>query len=152
MGRFATGVTVVTTVTQDGVHGMTASGFMSVSLEPPLVLVSLGRCKMADLLRVSDRYAVNVLGEEQESISCHFAGQSRLHGDIEFEWNAGLPYLPDALAHIGCRIVDRHPAGDHTLFIGEVERLEHRNGTPLLFYTGDYRSLHVGTPHEVFFY
>jgi flavin reductase (DIM6/NTAB) family NADH-FMN oxidoreductase RutF len=150
MGRFATGVTVVTAQDSDGVHGMTANGFMSVSLDPALVLISLGNCRMRSLLEDLDRYAINVLSEDQEDVSAHFAGQPRLD-DVEFDDWAGYAFVPGAVAHIGARIVDRHMAGDHELIIGEVESLRFRDGRPLLFYTGGYRQLHVGLTDEVFF-
>ena len=75
MGRFATGVTVVTTVEKETVHGMTANGFLSVSLRPPLVLVSLGRCRMNEMLPRSGRYGVSVLSHEQRHFAAHFAAQ-----------------------------------------------------------------------------
>lgn len=150
MGRFATGVTVVTAQDNDGVHGMTANGFMSVSLDPALVLISLGNCRMRTRLETLDRYAINVLSEDQEDVSAHFAGQPRLD-DVQFDEWQGFAFVPGAVAHIGARIVDRHVAGDHELIIGEVEALRFRDGRPLLFYTGGYRQLHVGLTDEVFF-
>lgn len=150
MGRFATGVTVVTAQDSAGVHGMTANGFMSVSLDPPLVLISLGNCRMRGLLENLDRYAINVLSEDQEDVSAHFAGQPRLE-NVQFDEWKGFAFVPGAVAHIGARIVDRHVAGDHELIIGEVEALRFRDGRPLLFYTGGYRQLHVGLTDEVFF-
>ncbi|MFD4254147.1 flavin reductase family protein [Amycolatopsis thermoflava] len=151
MGRFATGVTVITTRTTDGhVHGMTANGFLSVSLDPPLILVSLGACTMARHLEAGDRYAVTVLSAEQEEVSRHFGGRPSL--SVEFASEGGFDFVPGGLAFIGCRIVDRHPAGDHTLFLGEVEHLAYRDGAPLLFYTGSYRTLHAGLTEDVFFY
>ncbi len=150
MGRFATGVTVVTAQDGDDTYGMTANGFMSVSLDPALVLISLGACRMRTRLESIDRYAINVLSEDQEDLSAHFAGQPRLDS-VEFEEWKGYAFLPGAVAHIGARIVDRHVAGDHELIIGEVEALRFRDGRPLLFYTGGYRQLHVGLTDEVFF-
>ncbi|GHE86646.1 flavin oxidoreductase [Amycolatopsis deserti] len=151
MGRFATGVTVITTRTADGgVHGMTANGFLSVSLEPPLILVSLGACTMARHLTEGDRYAVTVLSADQEDVSRHFGGRPCV--DVRFDSRGAYDFIPGGLASIGCRVVDRHPAGDHTLFLGEVEHLEYRDGAPLLFYTGSYRTLHAGLTEDVFFY
>ncbi|MDQ0382202.1 flavin reductase family protein [Amycolatopsis thermophila] len=150
MGRFATGVTVVTTRTAGGVHGMTANGFLSVSLDPPLILVSLGACTMARHLHAGDRYAVTVLSSDQEEVSRHFGGRPSV--DVRFDVRGRFDFIPGGLAFVGCRIVDRHPAGDHTLFLGEVEHLDHRDGTPLLFYTGSYRTLNVGLTEDVFFY
>ncbi len=141
MGRFATGVTVVTTTHRDTIHGMTANAFLSVSLRPPLVLVSLGRCRMSEMLPRTGRYGVSVLASDQEQFAAHFAGQRASAVDPTFVWEHDLPLLDGALAHVGCRVVDVHPAGDHVLWIGEVEHLYHREGEPLLFYTGRFGTL-----------
>jgi flavin reductase (DIM6/NTAB) family NADH-FMN oxidoreductase RutF len=142
MGRFATGVTVVTTTHRDTIHGMTANAFLSVSLRPPLVLVSLGRCRMSEMLPRTGRYGVSVLASDQEQFAAHFAGQRESAVPPEFVWENDLPLLDGALAHVGCRVVDVHAAGDHVLWIGEVEHLSHRDGEPLLFYTGRFGTLH----------
>ena len=136
MGRFATGVTIVTTIDGDTVHGMTANGFLSVSLRPPLVLVSLGRCRMNEMLPKTGRYGISVLANDQHHFAAHFAAQRASPVEPRFIWREGLPLLDGALAHVACRIVDAHRAGDHVLWIGEVEHLYHRDGEPLLFYTG----------------
>jgi flavin reductase (DIM6/NTAB) family NADH-FMN oxidoreductase RutF len=141
MGRFATGVTVITTIDRDTIHGMTANGFMSVSLRPPLVLVSLGRCRMNEMLPRTKRYGVSVLAHDQEHFAAHFAARRRSAVEPTFAWHEGLPLLDGALAHLVCRVVDIHPAGDHVLWIGEVEHLHHRDGAPLLFYTGRFGTL-----------
>jgi flavin reductase (DIM6/NTAB) family NADH-FMN oxidoreductase RutF len=144
MGRFATGVTVVTTVEKDVVHGMTANGFLSVSLRPPLVLVSLGRCRMNEMLPRSGRYGVSMLAHDQQHFAAHFAAQKASAVEPTFVWQEGFPLLEGALAHLGCRVVDVHRAGDHVLWIGEVEYISHRDDEPLLFYTG-----HFGTMREI---
>jgi flavin reductase (DIM6/NTAB) family NADH-FMN oxidoreductase RutF len=141
MGRFATGVTVVTTTDREVIHGMTANAFLSVSLHPPLVLVSLGRCRMSEMLPRAGRYGVSVLAHDQEHFAAHFAAQRVSPVEPAFVWHHGLPLLSGALAHIACRVVDVHPAGDHVLWIGEVEHLHHRDGEPLLFYTGRFGTL-----------
>jgi flavin reductase (DIM6/NTAB) family NADH-FMN oxidoreductase RutF len=141
MGRFATGVTVVTTVERGAAHGMTANGFLSVSLRPPLVLVSLGRCKMNELLPRSSRYGVSVLAQDQRHFAAHFAAQKASPVEPTFAWQNGVPLLEDALAHLVCRVVDVHRAGDHVLWIGEVEYLDHREDEPLLFYTGRFGTM-----------
>ncbi len=141
MGRFATGVTIVTTTHRDMIHGMTANAFLSVSLRPPLVLVSLGRCRMSEMLPRTGRYGVSVLASDQEHFAAHFAGQRVSPIDPEFVWHKDLPLLDGALAHVGCRVVDVHAAGDHVLWIGEVEHLHHRDGEPLLFYRGRFGTL-----------
>jgi flavin reductase (DIM6/NTAB) family NADH-FMN oxidoreductase RutF len=144
LGRFASGVTVVTTALEGQVHGMTANAFVSVSLDPPLVLVSIdNRARMREWLQHSRRYAVNILAREQEAVAQHFAGRPQSQPCFSFTWKEGLPLLDKALAHLLCRVVDMHPAGDHTLYIGLVEALEAHDGQPLLFYTGGYRCLEV---------
>lgn len=148
MGRFATGVTVVTTTHRGTIHGMTANAFLSVSLRPPLVLVSLGRCRMSEMLPRTGRYGVSVLASDQEHFAAHFAGQRVSPVDPEFVWQDDLPLLAGALAHVGCRVVDVHAAGDHVLWIGEVEHLSHRDGEPLLFYTGRFGTLHEVSDRE----
>jgi flavin reductase (DIM6/NTAB) family NADH-FMN oxidoreductase RutF len=141
MGRFATGVTVITTVHRDTIHGMTANAFLSVSLRPPLVLVSLGRCRMGEMLPRTKRYGVSVLSHDQEQFAAHFAAQRESPTPPTFAFHDGVPLLDGALAHLVCRVVDVHPAGDHELWIGEVEHLDERDGEPLLFYTGRFGTL-----------
>ena len=99
MGRFATGVTVVTTAQRDHVHGMTANGVMSVSLDPPLVVVSLGASRMDELLPKTRRYGISVLGAEQEELAMHFAGRPVEDLAPRFTWWKELPFLEGALAH-----------------------------------------------------
>ncbi len=141
MGRFATGVTVVTTMHRETIHGMTANAFLSVSLRPPLVLVSLGRCRMSEMLPRTGRYGISVLASDQQHFAAHFAGQSVSPVEPAFAWHEQLPLLDGALAHVACKVIDVHPAGDHVLWIGEVEHLWHREGEPLLFYTGRFGTL-----------
>jgi flavin reductase (DIM6/NTAB) family NADH-FMN oxidoreductase RutF len=144
LGRFASGITVVTTVHEDAIHGMTANAFVSVSLDPPLVLVSIdNRANMHRILPESRRYGVSILSDKQEDLSQHFAGRPKEGGEIPFVERHGIPLLEGALAHLVCRVVDIHPAGDHTLYIGQVEYLDYDSGAPLLFYTGTYRNLEV---------
>jgi flavin reductase (DIM6/NTAB) family NADH-FMN oxidoreductase RutF len=144
LGHFATGVTVITTAHEGQVHGMTANAFMSVSLDPPLVLVSIdNRTRMREWLGRSRRYAVNILSSEQEAVAQHFAGRPQKNLAVSFLWKEGLPLLEKALAHLLCHVKEIHPAGDHTLYIGLVEALEAHEGLPLLFYSGNFRCLEV---------
>jgi flavin reductase (DIM6/NTAB) family NADH-FMN oxidoreductase RutF len=143
LGRFATGITVITTRQHGKVIGMTANAFISVSLEPPLILVSVDRkAHMHQALLQAERYAVSMLAEDQQSLRNHFAGRNNDHTAIRFEERLEMPVVADCIAYIVAKIVEAHPAGDHTLFIGEVEFLEHRPGNPLLYYSGQYRHLH----------
>ena len=141
MGRFATGVTVVTTVERDVIHGMTANSFLSVSLRPPLVLVSLGRCRMNEMLARTSWYGISVLAADQEHFAAHFAAQEPSPVEPSFVWEHAVPVLDGALAHVVCRVVDCYRAGDHVLWIGQVEHMQHRDGLPLLFYTGRFGTL-----------
>ncbi len=143
MGRFATGVTVVTVARgPEQVHGMTANSFTSVSLDPMLILVCVGRNALAlTLLRAQKRFGVNILAEDQRSLSEYFA-RTEQNGDVPFERTAqGTPLLKTCLARLECQVIAAHEAGDHTIFLGQVETLETRDGRPLLFYSGEYRQL-----------
>jgi flavin reductase (DIM6/NTAB) family NADH-FMN oxidoreductase RutF len=141
LGRFCTGVTVVTTADHHGadVHAMTANAFTSVSLDPPLVLVSIDhRTRMHRLLPSTRRYGVSVLAADQERIALHFAGRPlSAHGEL-FDWGSNIPFVRDAVAHVGCTLHDMHEAGDHTLYLGRVEHLDSRPGNPLLFHLGTF--------------
>jgi flavin reductase (DIM6/NTAB) family NADH-FMN oxidoreductase RutF len=145
LGTFATGVTVVSTRAladgEDRVHGMTANGFMSVSLDPALVVVSIASsARMCALLDASGRYGVSVLSREQETVSRHFAGRPA-EREITLTEVDGMPLVAEAMTHVVAEIVDAHPAGDHTLFVGRVSHFAHRPGEPLIFHSGAYRTL-----------
>lgn len=140
LGRFASGVTVVTTLHENRPHGMTANAFVSVSLNPPLVLVSVdNRATLHRLLPVTRRYGVSVLAEDQEVLSNHFAGRTAEGVRLEFTERLGVPLLAGAIAYFVVKVVDAHAAGDHTLFIGEVEHFEAGEGRPLIFHAGQYQ-------------
>lgn len=142
LGRFATGVTVITAVHEERPHGMTANAFVSVSLTPPLVLISLdNRSNMHRILPVTGRFGVSVLAEHQEQLSTHFAGRPQEGLQIPFVLRADIPLIDEAVAYFVARVVNVHPAGDHTLYIGEVEHFEAREDRPLLFHAGKYRRL-----------
>ena len=146
LGRFASGVTVVTARDDTGTdHGMTVSAFSSVSLEPPLVLACIAHdASMHDVLKHRDRIGVNVLCSTQEHLSRRFADEDetdRFDGIGYSRGESGVALLDDALAHIEARVVARHEAGDHTVFIAEVESAAPRDGRPLLYYRGGYAQL-----------
>lgn len=142
MGKFATGVTVVTTKLEDELHGMTANAFMSVSLDPKLVVVSIGyKARFLSKVRESKKFAVNILSAEQKEMSMVFAGQLKDEVEINFEELAGLPVLPGALAQVSCEVVSEYGEGDHTLFIGKVLDIKLNDGEPLIFFAGKYREL-----------
>ena len=146
LGRFASGITVITTVDADGRDvGMTASAFSSVSLQPPLVQVCVDRtASMFDALLHAERFGVSVLADEQEALSRRFAAvesSHRFEGIGYTRGDSGVVLLDDALAQLECRIASRMEAGDHVIFLGEVERATARDARPLLYYRGGYAQL-----------
>lgn len=139
MGRFATGVTVIATKTDDGEHGMTANAFMSVSLNPKLVTVSIdNRANMLNKIKESGTFSVNILSYDQKNISMHFAGQKEMEEEIPFELVEDIPIIKGSLASVVCNVHESVVAGDHTLFLGEVIDLKLNDGEPLTFYSGKY--------------
>jgi flavin reductase (DIM6/NTAB) family NADH-FMN oxidoreductase RutF len=144
LGRFATGVSVVTAIADGKTHAMTANAFVSVSLNPPLVLVSVdNRSNMHRILPAAQRYGVSVLAENQRTLSDYFAARAAGRVEVRFISRAHTALLPGAVAYVAAKVVDAHPAGDHTLYIGLVEYCECREDKPLLFYAGKYHQLHV---------
>ena len=143
LGMFTTGVTVITTLKGEQVHGMTANAFMSVSLDPPLVLVSIDRrTRMCGLLYEGSRYGVSVLCESQSALSDRFAGRAA-NGTPEpsFELVRDTPLVEGALAHFVARVERSYWGGDHSLFLGRVQYARQHPGTPLLFHGGRYERL-----------
>ena len=141
MGKFATGVTVLTTENEGVPHGMTANGFMSVSLDPKLVVISIGhKAKFLEKVQASGKFAVNILADDQEHYSRHFAGRPG-EEPVVFNQLEGLPVLDGVVAQIACQVVSTHVEGDHTLFIGQVLDLQLTDKEPLLFFSGQYRQL-----------
>jgi len=142
LGRFASGVTVITASYEGQTHGMTANAFVSVSLDPPLVLVSLdNRSYMHRVLPSAGYYGVSVLAENQERLSNHFAGRTVEGLHIRFITRNDVPLLEGAVAYFAVKVIDVHPAGDHTLYVGHVQHFESRDDKPLLFYAGRYQLL-----------
>jgi flavin reductase (DIM6/NTAB) family NADH-FMN oxidoreductase RutF len=140
LGMFATGVTVITILKGEQVHGMTANAFMSVSLDPPLVLVSIDRrTKMCGLLYEGSHYGVSVLCETQSALSDRFAGRAANGAaDPRFDLVRETPLVDGALAHFVARVERSYWGGDHSLFLGRVEYARQHSGAPLLFHGGRY--------------
>jgi flavin reductase (DIM6/NTAB) family NADH-FMN oxidoreductase RutF len=144
LGMFATGVTVITTLVSEQIHGMTANAFMSVSLEPPLVLISVDRrTKMCSLLHQECRFGVSVLADGQRALSDQFAGRAADGGPApSFALVHDAPLVEGAAAHFVARIDRSYWGGDHSLFLGRVEYARFtQNARPLLFHGGQYGSL-----------
>ncbi|WP_227001388.1 flavin reductase family protein [Pulveribacter suum] len=147
LGMFATGVTIVTTRGADGVPvGLTASSFNSVSLAPPLVLWSLAhKTSSHDVFFASGHYAIHVLAVEQRALAERFAtrGVDRFAGLPWSEGAGGAPLLPGAAAVFECVNRSQYTEGDHTIFVGQVERCSHRAGaSPLLYHGGMFYTEH----------
>ncbi|GGL73257.1 flavin reductase family protein [Halocalculus aciditolerans] len=152
MGEFATGVTVVTLPGENGTpHGITVNAFASLSLDPPLVLVSLDHGTEAHRILAdgdADSYAVNILAHDQRGLAEHFAGMT--DGDADpFETEhttteaTGAPVFTDSLAYVDCTIHDTIEEGDHTLYVGRAERADTPNpdADPLTFHRGDWGTI-----------
>jgi flavin reductase (DIM6/NTAB) family NADH-FMN oxidoreductase RutF len=142
-GRFATGIAVATVTGADGKpYGLTVNSFTSVSCCPPLVLICVDyRCNALPHFRSSSYYAVNVLAEDQRNVSVRFSRREidRFDG---IDWRLGhlpVPVLGGCLAVMECSVSQVVEAGDHAIFIGEVEHTEFSEGKPLLYYASSYR-------------
>ncbi|WOH18944.1 styrene monooxygenase/indole monooxygenase family protein [Paenarthrobacter sp. GOM3] len=144
LGQFATGVTVVTTVAADGRKvGMTANSFTSVSMEPPLVLwCPSKRAPSLGDFEDATHFAINILASDQHVLSRQFAtpATDKFAGTETTEGIAGVPLLNGAVATFQCRTVSRHDAGDHVIYVGEVEGYNHDGGAPLVFHAGKYHA------------
>lgn len=145
MGHFATGVTVITTVNKDGqMLGLTANAFSSVSLDPPLCLISVDKkAESYGSFEESRVFTVNILASDQEALSRKFAvsGGNKFEG-VAYRIGAnGAPILDGALAYIECKLYAAYDGGDHTIYLGEVQQAEITEGKPLLFFRGGYREI-----------
>lgn len=144
LGRFASGVTVITASGDRGECGMTVSAFCSLSLSPPLVLLCIDHdARMYDVLQSASHFAVNVLEASQEVLARRFSDQDveRFDGVGFHPGQSGAPILDDVLAWMECRRADSFPGGDHTIFTGVVEVAGSRAGEPLIVYRGGYTQL-----------
>jgi flavin reductase (DIM6/NTAB) family NADH-FMN oxidoreductase RutF len=146
LGCFATGVTVVTTVTDAGEPvGLTANSFSSVSLDPPLILFCLDRASHnLDAFRAAGRFAVNVLGDDQRDLSVRFSTtiDDRWDGVAWERWETGAPVLNGCLAALDCETEAIHEGGDHVIIVGRVQRLAATtDGKPLLYFRGNYATV-----------
>lgn len=145
MGHFATGVTVITSLRASGeMHGLTANAFSSVSLVPPLLLICVDKkAESYPCFEESKVFTVNILSAEQEALSRKFAvsGGNKFEG-VSYRVGAnGVPILDGAVAYLECRLSGSMDAGDHTIYLGEIEQAETHEAKPLLFFRGGYREL-----------
>ncbi len=149
VSRFASGVTIITTAWQGEMHGITASAFSSLSLDPLQVLVCIRReSRLTEMISASGVFAVNILAAEHRDLSDYFARPGRPPAPLNdpgLPFRVGLtgaPILGDALAYLDCRLANAHPGGDHTIFIGNVHATGHADDRPpLVYWQGSYREV-----------
>lgn len=146
MARWPSGVTILTTRAGERIHGMTVSDFSGASLSPPLVSVCCNRESITTrLIAEAGCFAVNVLAADQQALSNRFASKKledvRFEG-LEFERGpTGAPLIPGAVVNMDCRLVATHDAGDHVIYLGEIEAAQVHDREPLLYWDGAYRHL-----------
>jgi len=145
LSRFASGVTVATTLDADGnPHGLTVSAFCSVSLSPPLVLICIERSAPShDAFVECGAFVVNILHETQDTISQQFATPAidKFDAIPSRAGIEGIPVLEESLATLECRLRYHHDGGDHSIFVGEVETITVSDGVPLIYFKGQYNGL-----------
>jgi len=146
LGTFTTGITIVTTLDEEGnPYGITVNSFASVSLEPPLVLWSIGRdSDHHEIFEQTDYFAIHVLHEKQQALSEHFA-TTKVDKFSDLSWQKGeygSPILEEYGSCFQCRTEDRYAGGDHTIIVGHVEIFHTQNKCqPLVFHKGQYQKL-----------
>ncbi len=146
LSRFATGVSIVTTLFQNRPYGLTVNAFTSVSLDPPLILICIWRnAKTHGRIRKTGFFAVNILSSTQRELSELFARKDVKNEDrfksVTFAKDfTGAPVINHCIAYLDCKVVAQHHTGDHTIFVGEVKacRIREEEAKPLLYYKSQY--------------
>lgn len=142
MGKFATGITIVSINDNNEYRGMTVNAFMSISLNPKLIAVSIDEnAGMYDKLKNTTKFGVSMLKEEQKDLSMIFARQKEKDRVIEFIVRDDVPVIKDALATLSCEVDQKVKAGDHLILIAKVTDITIQDGSPILYYGGKYRSM-----------
>lgn len=156
MGRFATGVAVITTEHNGQRHGMTVNSLTSVSLDPPMLLVCFIRgSRTATAISRAARFGVNVLSARQEAISNHFARRGEDHfAEVPLtNGPLGVPLITNAIAQLVCTVAREIDGGDHLIVLGDIVYIHHRDGKPLCFFSGTYGDFHDrGNPAEFWYF
>lgn len=150
MRRFATGVTIVTSVGDDGrVHGFTANAFASVTADPPMLLICVNRSAQSHpLISAAGRFCVNILTLDQQAVAERFAKsgvEDRFEGLVWHAGTTGSPVIDGSLAYFDCTLAEEHSAGTHTIFLGTVVECGSNDGTPLGYFDGSYRDFSCAT-------
>ncbi|MGN8644792.1 flavin reductase family protein [Gracilibacillus sp. HCP3S3_G5_1] len=141
MSKFATGITVVTSEFDDDIHGMTVNAFMSVSLEPQLITISLdSKTKLYQNVDKIKRFGISILREQQQEVSMIFAKQIKKEFN-DFTTFDGIPVIANSLTTLACTLVNTVEAGDHLLMIAEVDKIKIDEGNPILYYDSTYKRI-----------
>ena len=147
LGRFATGVTVITAPSPTGGIGMTANSFSSVSLDPALVLWAPSKTSLRyPFFETATHFAIHVMGEDQKDIAMRFAKQGDAFEGLSVHLSDnGVPLIDTCLARFECTTSALHDAGDHAIMVGQVEQVMLKTGSPLVFANGQFGSFHPET-------
>jgi flavin reductase (DIM6/NTAB) family NADH-FMN oxidoreductase RutF len=144
MAQFASGVTVVTTELDGTLYGMTVASFASLSLDPPLVLICVGRAMQThSAIAGAGRFGVSILGQDQQQLSNHFASklEDKFSGVDYRVGDSGVPLLNGAICTLECSVAGQLDGGDHSIFTGLVERADTSESAPLVYFRSGYRQL-----------
>ena len=142
MGKFATGITIVSIDYHGEILGMTVNAFMSVSLEPRLIAISIDeKASMYNKLQETQKFGLSILAEDQKEISMIYAKQMKKDREISYSMLDDIPVISDSIATLSCHVKDTAKAGDHVIFIAEVTDLTVKEKEPILFFGGEYRTI-----------
>ena len=142
MGMFATGITIVTAEYKGKMMGITVNAFMSVSLDPKLIAISIDEnASMYTKLQETKQFGLSILQEEQKELSMIFSKQMEKDREIPYIAQGDVPVIEDSIATLSCKVMDTAKAGDHMIFIAEVTDIKVKTGDPVLFYGGKYRTI-----------
>ena len=142
MGKFATGITVVTVDYENEIMGMTVNAFMSISLDPKLIAISIDEsASMYDILQETKKFGVSILTKNQKDLSMIFAKQIEEDREINFLQQDDIPVIEDSFVTLSCHVQDMIKAGDHMIFIAEVSEIVINEGEPLAYAESKYQSI-----------
>ncbi|WP_017472084.1 flavin reductase family protein [Amphibacillus jilinensis] len=144
MGQFSTGITVITAKNNlnNEIRGITVNAFMSLSLDPMLIAISLrNQASMISTIQQTDHFGISILAESQKDLSMIFANQKKNSEPVSFDYIEKVPVIPGALVHLICEKENQVVAGDHTIFIAKVNQIDLKPGKPLVYYGGSYHRL-----------
>ncbi|SES78335.1 NADH-FMN oxidoreductase RutF, flavin reductase (DIM6/NTAB) family [Oceanobacillus limi] len=142
MGKFATGITVIALEDREEIKAMTVNAFMSISLEPKLIAISIAKkASMHDKFKITKKFGISILSDSQKELSMVFAKQVPKDREITFNMLDNAPVLDESLVTLSCQVSNTIDSGDHTIVVAEVSSLNVDAGDPLVFYQGKYREI-----------